>query len=636
MAAPLRVRVRHTPRAGAAAAGGGVGVACRVCGRAGHAAGFIGAVYYDCPNLACYLCKGAGHTTASCPHRAYETAVPTVAAAGGPPTAAAAGGPPPPQPSRLQALAARAAGALRGPAALAALRASCGAARVLAAHAAAAAGSACGCGARACASLAAPWRVGAAAHRLHARRVSVLAWHPDPAMAGLLASGDKSGELGVWRVLGDGGGGGMARRSVYAGHAYLINALEWAAGNGAVSSLRAFTASSDGTLRLQHVERQASDDLATANAGWAGGPETAWRMFYSLARGRSGGGEDDPLLWAGDDAGRLWCVDVRAGGAVARVQAHRAKSKILSLSVHPTDPHTLASAGGDWSVKLWDLRALRPAPGAARLGDAAPAPAAQPLVTLPHGRAVSAAAFSPQTGSRLLTTCGDNRLRIWDDTGALLAAATDPAIDARRLEPDITIVHSHDFARYLAPARAVWDAKDASEATLLCGRYISRPCDLGTLRADVGAPVSSCGRLAARAEPAAGSDHVVALHPIDVYEAPAGRGCNALCVVAASQQPPAAAYAYGPLCTWAPIRKASRAPCRAPPPPLLPSTVRAPRFPTAPRWACMHAWASVVWRRSNKHPCTAASYRTWARQASHLPEATTRRCSTRRACRHRR
>lgn len=41
----------------------------QVCGKSGHAAGFVGSTYIDCPNKPCYLCKTPGHTTATCPHR---------------------------------------------------------------------------------------------------------------------------------------------------------------------------------------------------------------------------------------------------------------------------------------------------------------------------------------------------------------------------------------------------------------------------------------------------------------------------------------------------------------------------------------------------------------------------------------
>ena len=33
---------------------------------------------------------------------------------------------------------------------------------------------------------------------------------------------------------------------------------------------------------------------------------------------------------------------------------------------------------------------------------------------LPHAKVVNAAYFSPVTGRKILTTCIDNRLRVWD------------------------------------------------------------------------------------------------------------------------------------------------------------------------------------------------------------------------------
>jgi DNA damage-binding protein 2 len=75
-----------------------------------------------------------------------------------------------------------------------------------------------------------------------------------------------------------------------------------------------------------------------------------------------------------------------------------------------------------------------------------------------HPRALSAAFFSPLTGHSILTTCGDNRLRVWDNIAHADAAAS------REL------VHSHDFNRYLSPFKAVWDPKDTTERTIIIGR----------------------------------------------------------------------------------------------------------------------------------------------------------------------
>ena len=81
------------------------------------------------------------------------------------------------------------------------------------------------------------------------------------------------------------------------------------------------------------------------------------------------------------------------------------------------------------------------------------------LVRIEHPKVVNSAYFSPVTGRKLMTTCIDNRLRIWD---YLLSVNG---------EPDRQIVHSHDFNRYLSPFRAEWDPKDPDERLIVIGRY---------------------------------------------------------------------------------------------------------------------------------------------------------------------
>lgn len=80
------------------------------------------------------------------------------------------------------------------------------------------------------------------------------------------------------------------------------------------------------------------------------------------------------------------------------------------------------------------------------------------LVRVDHPKVVNSAYFSPVTGKKLLTTCIDNRVRIWN----YLLALDGP--------PDKEIVHSHDFNRYLTPFRAEWDPKDHDERLFVIGR----------------------------------------------------------------------------------------------------------------------------------------------------------------------
>lgn len=859
---------------------------CRVCGLPGHQAGFIqgSATYVDCPNLACYLCKLPGHTTATCSHRIVaEDADAQVA-----PNSTTGSGR---ALSRIELLRRRQMGFRGGSGGSLQemLARRCNASAALAAHSTACSSSGAGgvdaarscCGALTSPYTAGHWRVGAACYKLHSRRVTTLSFHP--ARQDLLVSADKGGEIGIWRFL-DGAHGDCdafanvppCSRAVYAGHKWMVNAVDWYSppSDGGVvtpSTSTLVSASSDGTVRLQYLERRTWEELADANPGGWTGDESKWRMFGAISagcavspsvHGRSGwqgkgncgvvrtyddavngagntgdsvitASDDDEaeadwrallppkvleqvqardtndarrrsklasgcsslragtpesstssgvascLIWAGDDVGRLWGIDPRARRrVVACFQGHKRGTKVQSLQHHPLRPDTwLLSAGNDWTAKVWDLRALRasiPAPAAAATGSSSTAgvpgiagfihsfsgsavvagdlstsvynavaaddsgvtfgplssghasattyavdvsnlkpAAANPIVTLPHGRLVTNALFSPGTGSRLMTTCADNRIRVWDDVGALLAlgyaaakeaqsaaasamsvarsaakpksaaaraaasggttskpaqvvtsseeraraskasmdpdaaplsavaapaasraqrvrgagsadaasppapkrqrilklpdsengsldgvpttsagdaepegsprdvsrslassalrkAATAPpplsmtsaaasatAADAHRtlmpatlassLQPDVELVHSHDYGRYLTPFRAVWDAKDATEETLACGRYISEAFSKARLReaaavgltgnpnAGTGAAGSAasvgCGWLPGLRflKPVAVDDEAevqansMALHPIDVFHVPRGR-----------------------------------------------------------------------------------------------------------------
>jgi DNA damage-binding protein 2 len=195
-------------------------------------------------------------------------------------------------------------------------------------------------------------------------------------------------------------------------------------------------------------------------------------------------------LLLGDDIGGVHVVDGRCGNAsasiVGRFQAAKKGTKVVALGVaNAGDPSLFVTAGNDHMARVWDARmcGMLP-PGAAATASGAKA-LSLALATLPHPRVVNAACFSPLTGRRLLTTCQDNRLRVWDvnsSSGSLASGV-----------PDRELVHSHDFNRYLTAFKAVWDPKDATENALVIGRYISE---------DVGG---------------------AALHPIDVLSASSGR-----------------------------------------------------------------------------------------------------------------
>ena len=104
-------------------------------------------------------------------------------------------------------------------------------------------------------------------------------------------------------------------------------------------------------------------------------------------------------------------------------------------------------------------------------------------------------------------TCLDNRIYTWDGLGARGSCewagsgggAAQPSLPPPPPPPSTATIHSHDFARFLSPFRAVWYPPDARERALLCGRFIS---DSFTTRA--GARIK--------------------LHPIDMIDCGPARG----------------------------------------------------------------------------------------------------------------
>lgn len=139
----------------------------------------------------------------------------------------------------------------------------------------------------------------------------------------------------------------------------------------------------------------------------------------------------------------------------ASVLIHKKGSKVVGLHCNPVQPDLLLSCGNDHYVRfcctkltyvnkqlmmcafqlqarIWDMRKLQ---------------ADSSLCNLPHKRVVNSAYFSPFSGTKIMTTAQDNRLRIWD------------SIFGDMSSPSREIVHSHDFNRHLTAFRAEWDPK---------------------------------------------------------------------------------------------------------------------------------------------------------------------------------
>ncbi|GAX83618.1 hypothetical protein CEUSTIGMA_g11042.t1 [Chlamydomonas eustigma] len=250
-----------------------------------------------------------------------------------------------------------------------------------------------------------------------------------------------------------------------------------------VDSMACCTSSSDGTVKLTDLDTGFSRLLVDLNPqGWTeGGP---FSMVYGCTADASHG-----TIYAGDSDGRLHMLDPRSNNTRSMsFQAHK-KDKIVSVDVHPLNPNIIMTAGNDRSTKLFDVRAIPWGPtdlqdvagssphgadvttgsasGKQQSGRHASASGGAgsslrgELANMVHTKVVNSAYFSPITGRKILTTCQDNRIRVWDN---LLDVNSPPSRE---------IVHSNDFNRYLTPFRAEWDPKDYLEERFIVGRYIS-------------------------------------------------------------------------------------------------------------------------------------------------------------------
>lgn len=64
--------------------------------------------------------------------------------------------------------------------------------------------------------------------------------------------------------------------------------------------------------------------------------------------------------WCGDNKGTVRCLDLRCKDGVEFTTVIHGSGKVTSLEFHPHDPHLMLSAGNDHTVKLFDVRKLKP------------------------------------------------------------------------------------------------------------------------------------------------------------------------------------------------------------------------------------------------------------------------------------
>jgi coronin-1B/1C/6 len=130
-------------------------------------------------------------------------------------------------------------------------------------------------------------------------------------------------------------------------------------------------------------------------------------------------------------------------GPVERIDA--SPRKIGQVLFHPTAAHVLASASGEHTVKIWDLSKTENARS----------------VLSGHGDAIQSMAFNP-TGTLLVTTCRDRKLRLFDTRAGGEAVRTNdghPGVKGARVVwmGDLDRFATTGFGRMSDRQVAIWE-----------------------------------------------------------------------------------------------------------------------------------------------------------------------------------
>jgi len=240
----------------------------------------------------------------------------------------------------------------------------------------------------------------------------------------LLATGDKYGNLGFWDVdaaesASHKSGGCYLRQP----HSMPIRCLKFSP----IDFSKLYTCSFDGTLKcvdMSHCEFSTvckEDDLKFAPKGNAYRNGFHWFDFL----------QDGVTLCIGEELGHIVIADPRQPETSATTLVNGTKP-VKCVSSHPTKPYILTS---DYlGVKIWDIRSAKK----------------KLIAELHHGKVTHGAFFSPITGDKILTTCADDFIRVFDSS----------VLDRESIKNTLKMRHDNHTGRWLAPFQAIWHPRN--------------------------------------------------------------------------------------------------------------------------------------------------------------------------------
>ncbi|KAL3784990.1 hypothetical protein ACHAWO_010264 [Cyclotella atomus] len=287
-------------------------------------------------------------------------------------------------------------------------------------------------------------------------RIYSVACHPSTSHL-VVCAGDKQGYLGLWNVdqyspekdtTTEGTVNKKGKISstdgvhLFKPHSRPISTLAW---NESGSKL--LSCSYDGTVRAFDVEKQVFqeifatyDDSEMFKDKIGYGLDNGYKSWVQCMELDRKHGSDGDCFFLSTSEGTVMHIDLRTKGEVTFDQALSEK-KINTVSLHPNG-FTMATAGLDTTVKLWDVRKLKTS-----------TKIPNPVATQNAGKSVNSAFFSP-SGKRIITTTMSNTLDILEDAHLASGLITKPASRIR---------HDNHTGRWLCTFMARWHPSTSEE-----------------------------------------------------------------------------------------------------------------------------------------------------------------------------
>jgi len=249
----------------------------------------------------------------------------------------------------------------------------------------------------------------------------------------IVGAGDKQGFVGLWNLHGSIEDGGSTH--LFHFHTKPICCLEWTPrGDKLMSS------SYDGSVRSFDVASQifteifaVYDDSTSFSGNLGRGIDQGYRYWIQHVS-MDHRFNVDKCFFMSSSVGTAMHVDLRVRKGKVTFMEELSEQKINTLSLHP-DGFSLASAGLDCTVRLWDTRKF----------GCNDKKKTNCLASYHAGRSVNSAYFSP-SGSQLVATTQMNTLDILNN----FHLATD------QIAPTTRVKHDNQTGRWLTTFQANW------------------------------------------------------------------------------------------------------------------------------------------------------------------------------------